>query len=209
MGSRRDLQLYKAARDGDHESALDALASGANVRYRDVWDNMTPLLIAAYRGHAKCVVLLLGKGASPMTRTRDGSTPLHFAAGFGHMEVCKVLCGCAITHATNHRNETPIDWALGNGRTHVAELLSQTHKSAFKGKVLHAKLFIALKQHIRILRARVQAAKEARESEGIEAAAPAPPQAKKNALHAVRLAAARASSLGKASRRLEQASGQT
>ena len=147
--SLNDRKLYVAARDGNLDAVLDLLSSGANIRYRDIWDGMTPLMVASYRGHAQCVALLLGRGANPMWRMRDGSTALHFAAGFGHTEVCKVLCAYAPSHAQNLRGETPIDWALGNGRTRLADMLANQTDNVFKGKVLRAKLIIALKRAIR------------------------------------------------------------
>jgi hypothetical protein len=168
----KDLKLYKAARDGDFETALNMLVDGANVRYRDIWDQMTPLMVAAYRGHARCVVLLLGKGASSMSRAKDGSTPLHYAAGFGHTEVCKVLCEHALPNAKNSRGETPIDWAVSNGRAYIVELLTQDRSNgAKKDEIPHARLVIALKQHIRVLRWRIKAAKEVAEMQAEEEAA--------------------------------------
>ena len=161
--SLNDRKLYVAARDGNFDAVLDLLSSGANIRYRDIWDGMTPLMVASYRGHAQCVALLLGRGANPMWRMRDGSTALHFAAGFGHTEVCKVLCAYAPSHAQNLRGETPIDWALGNGRTRLADMLANQTDIVFKGKVLRAKLIIALKRAIRTLRERAEAAKAAEE----------------------------------------------
>ena len=162
-GGSPDLRLYKAARDGDMESTLDLLSSGANVRYKDIWDHFTPLMVAAYRGHASIVVLLLGKGASVMARAPDGTTALHYAAGFGHLEVVKALInsGRAVPNAKNARGETPIDWALGNGRTYIADLLSQARDGKGETKdVPRAQLTIALKQHMRVLRWRVKVMKQ-------------------------------------------------
>ena len=162
MGTSLDLKLYSAARSGDLNAAIDALSSGASVHYRDVWDHMTPLCIASYRGHARVVVVLLGKGASVMCRSRDGSTPLHYAAGFGHAAVCEVLraCGCAQPRAKNSRGETPIDWAISNQRSRVVEILEREMDADIysEQRATRARLVIMLKQHLRLLRWRQRAA---------------------------------------------------
>jgi hypothetical protein len=162
-----DMKLYKAARDGDLEAVIDLLASGASVHYRDIWDHMTPLMIAAYRGHARIVTVLLGKGASAMARTRDGSTSLHLAAGLGHSKVCEVLRSCGFAHplAKNARGETPMDWAESNGRDPVVEILSRPHDKTVSEQVVRARLVIMLKQHIRLLRWRVRSGERLEERE--------------------------------------------
>ena len=169
------MRLYKAARAGDFDTAMQLLSSGASVRYYDVWDHMTPLMIASYRGHAHLVVLLLGNGASTMARSPDGTTALHYAAGFGHADVCKVLCssGRAVPDAKNVRGETPIDWAQGNGRHHIVDVLSQDYSNAGVDDVTaRTRLILALKQHIRVLRWRIRVAREmARKKAEEEAAA--------------------------------------
>ena len=153
-----DVRLYFASRSGDFDSAMELLASGASVRYRDPWDDMTPLMVAAYRGHVHLVVLLLGKGASAMTRNRDGTTPLHFAAGFGNAEMCRVLMadGGAVPFAPNAHGETPRDWAVENGRTLVVEVLDTEYsvQSMFgSDRLARVRLVITLKQQIRLWRA--------------------------------------------------------
>ena len=163
----RDVRLYKAARDGDADTALAMLSAGASVRQRDIWDQMTPLQIAAYRGHANCIVLLLANGASSMSRTREGMTPLHFAAAFGHAEACKVLSTYALPLAKDNRGKTTIDWALANGHTLIAEML--TKDQPFHGEVLKAKVLIIVKRYIRALLQQVRDARVAREVEEREA----------------------------------------
>jgi ankyrin repeat protein len=51
----------------------------------------TPLHIAATRGYAPVVWLLLEKGADPTQRDTTGCTPLHCAAAAGHASVCGLL----------------------------------------------------------------------------------------------------------------------
>ena len=153
------IRLYHAARDGKFEEALELLSSGANVHYRNPWDHFTPLLIGAYRGHARLVVLMLGKRASPMARARDGSTALHYAAGFGHTMVCEVLCEVlahpAFHHARNVRGETPMDYAASNGRARAVHILSQTY--GYKNeRVARAQLVILLKRQVKVMHRHLQ-----------------------------------------------------
>ena len=47
----------------------------------------TPLHIAALKGHLDCVRALVEKGANPSCRDFDESTPLHYAAEFGSINI--------------------------------------------------------------------------------------------------------------------------
>ena len=153
------IRLYHAARDGKFEEALELLSSGANVHYRNPWDHFTPLLIAAYRGHARLLVLMLGKRASPMARARDGSTALHYAAGFGHTMVCEVLCEVlahpAFHHARNARGETPMDFAASNGRARAVHILSQTYDYNNE-RFARAQLVILVKRQVKLMHRHLQ-----------------------------------------------------
>lgn len=122
-----DMRLYRASRDGDIESMSGLLSSGADVGYKDTWDGLTPLMVAAYRGHTSAVIMLVSHGAKSMARGARNMTALHWAAGFGHKDICEVLRfrGRANPYATDEGLETPIMRARRNGHTRVVEALTR------------------------------------------------------------------------------------
>ncbi len=52
---------------------------------------MTPLYLAAFRGHTDTVQVLLAWGVEPNTPVEQGWTPLHTAAWKGHTGVVDLL----------------------------------------------------------------------------------------------------------------------
>ena len=54
-------------------------------------DQLTALAIASRKGHKEIVELLLKKGAEPNIRDKYGTTPLHYAALYGHMAIVETL----------------------------------------------------------------------------------------------------------------------
>ena len=86
---------------------------------------LTPLLIAASKGHAEEVELLLVDGSQ--VEDRDpvrGWTPLHFAAVYGHVRIIQLL----LLHGTdvNSRSRTgatPIHYAAMHNHSEVVKIL--------------------------------------------------------------------------------------
>lgn len=72
--------LEQAAAAGDEDGVVQALARGAAVNATTDPMGMTPLHMAARRGHPRCVELLLSHGADVRAVTYHGMTPLHMAA---------------------------------------------------------------------------------------------------------------------------------
>ena len=54
-------------------------------------DQLTAIAIASRKGHKEIVELLLKKGAEPNIRDKYGTTPLHYAALYGHMAIVETL----------------------------------------------------------------------------------------------------------------------
>jgi ankyrin repeat protein len=107
------------------------IAHGADVNARTdtkISDGYAPLIFAAWNGNTEIVLLLLEKGADVNARTREGKTPLYFAAGQGKgfPEIVAALLakGAAVnTVATGDSGKTALIVAANNGNTDIAGML--------------------------------------------------------------------------------------
>ena len=91
-------------------------------------NGLTPLLIAASKGHAEEVELLLVEGSEVDDRDPvRGWTPLHFASVYGHVRIIQLL----LLHGTDVNSRSR------PGATRVAEVgkLSASAKNAFNSFV--------------------------------------------------------------------------
>ncbi len=87
-------RLFEAARTGNVEDTIRALAGGAYVGTRDTAfgaDEETPLIAASGGGHDAVVALLLSRGAEVNARTTSGWTALMRACNGGHIRCAKLL----------------------------------------------------------------------------------------------------------------------
>ena len=112
--SEDDL-LFDAARAGD-AAALAALldAHPERLHARAGPYGWTLLHVAAHGGHLAAVALLLGRGLDPNARERgDETSPMHWAAAAGHLDVVRRLAdagGDVVGHGDDHQLEV-IGWA--------------------------------------------------------------------------------------------------
>ncbi|GIZ53848.1 ankyrin repeat domain-containing protein [Noviherbaspirillum aridicola] len=84
----------------------------------------TPLMLAAMRGHAETVDLLLQKGANLKAVTRGRDTALHLAASHGHVEVIgRLIAAGAEIDASNGSRRTPAMLAAEGGHAAVLDVL--------------------------------------------------------------------------------------
>ena len=84
------------------------------------------MLLAAYKGHAECVGLLIEAGANPdLTTLEGGSAPLHMAARSGHVEVVRLLIAAGVDRdkAKSDGGATPLHMAAEKGHVSVVHLL--------------------------------------------------------------------------------------
>ena len=84
------------------------------------------MLLAAYKGHAECVGLLIEAGANPdLTTLEGGSAPLHIAARSGHVEVVRLLIAAGVDRdkAKSDCGATPLHMAAEKGHVRVVRLL--------------------------------------------------------------------------------------
>jgi ankyrin repeat protein/tetratricopeptide (TPR) repeat protein len=71
--------LLDAAKEGDYESVRRLTSNPINLETRDDL-GMTPLTLAAWKGHQDVVELLLRRGSNAKAKTTGGSTIIHWAA---------------------------------------------------------------------------------------------------------------------------------
>ena len=98
----------------------------ADVNWARPHNNVTSVLLAARRGHAEVVSLLIEHGAHIETARNDGSTPACAAAEKGHAEVVRVLA----QHGANLEAQeddayTPAYIAAQEGHAGVLRVLSE------------------------------------------------------------------------------------
>lgn len=94
-------------------------------------DELSPLQVACWRGHAECVHALLRLGASPRIVTRElGMTPIHYAALFGHDH-----CLEAMTSFYSSRNSLELRDAMNIRASRAGlELFAPIHLAAANGR---------------------------------------------------------------------------
>src|SRR5947199_6271574 len=90
MASQRELDLIRAAADGDLEGVRGLLSKGAKVDARHK-NGMTALLAAALFGHVEIARALLVQGADAKIRYRNDATVLILAATQGQADVVRLL----------------------------------------------------------------------------------------------------------------------
>lgn len=80
-----------------------------SIRNSSLW---TPLDIAAYKGHAKVVGLLIESGSDVNPVDKQKITPLHLAAQKGHLEVANILLEHDADVGKDANGNTPLDTAI-------------------------------------------------------------------------------------------------
>ena len=90
MASKRDLDLIRAAAEGEVANVVNLLEKGAHVNARHK-SGTTALLAAALSGHAEVVNTLIVQGADLKMRYRNDSTALILVAIQGDTEMVKLL----------------------------------------------------------------------------------------------------------------------
>ncbi|MDC0065797.1 ankyrin repeat domain-containing protein [Verrucomicrobia bacterium] len=133
--NENDGQPLQNAAGLGHKALVELLISkGADVNeiYCDA-----PLHLASVKNHKVIVEILISKGANVNAKNHLGQTPLHYAAREGHNEVIELLIdnGADINLPTDEaripsrdvdhfqNKETPLDWAIEQKQTAIADLL--------------------------------------------------------------------------------------
>lgn len=133
-GASNTTPLHWAAEGGHREIARMLVEKGCSLEPVDDWYGLGPVGWAAvvnwapsfHENKPATVEYLLQAGANPNPATADGApSPLHLAAGNGHLETVRVLLrhGADRTARDAEFNATPLAWAEFDGHTQVVELL--------------------------------------------------------------------------------------
>jgi ankyrin repeat protein len=126
--------FHDAVRNGDRESAVQAINNGVDIAGPDEAGE-PPLLIAALAGRKDMVVLLLDKGADIEVRNKGGLTALHAAAYGGHLDIVELLVskGALINDNKNFYHMSPLHAAAEEGYPDVVAFLI-AHKADIEAK---------------------------------------------------------------------------
>jgi ankyrin repeat protein len=119
----KNLDLGKAAWDGDVERVEELLASGADV---NSWSNLgshdhTPLMYAVYRGHCEVANILIDAGADVDTAHSTTHTVLYHALESYQLrtEMIQLLVDAGVS-----MSYTPLLWAIKNSSSDVVEIVA-------------------------------------------------------------------------------------
>eukprot|EP01138_Halocafeteria_seosinensis_P004507 gb/GECG01004610.1/.p1 GENE.gb/GECG01004610.1/~~gb/GECG01004610.1/.p1 ORF type:complete len:432 (+),score=33.41 gb/GECG01004610.1/:1-1296(+) len=98
---------------------------GANPNFNLGPKATTPLHIAAANNKIECIEILVEQQISLDPLTEDGSTPLHYAAMYGHYEATMGLirAGCSLEQKRHEDGATALILAANGNHADVAKLL--------------------------------------------------------------------------------------
>ncbi len=120
------LDIFEAAALGALEALIERAEEdpGLVAAYSD--DGWTPLHLAAFFGNNACLKDLLRRHAPIDARAHNGSevTPLHSACAGNHtLAAITLIAAGADVNAEQHGGYRPLDSALQNGNSEIAEAL--------------------------------------------------------------------------------------
>ena len=128
--------LHWAAWSGDVEVGELLCTHPSTMSVVDAQDqsSLTPLHLAAERGHTGFIELLMQKQADPLLRATRGNTPLHYAALNNQNEAASFILRKLIlmnlvndrmlNNMRNRDSLTPIELAESRGHSHLATTLT-------------------------------------------------------------------------------------
>lgn len=126
--SKNDERLLSAVEHGETEKVTSLLAKkGANATKLD-GEGKSALHIAATRGQAECLAIILAHGADVSVADASGFSALHLAAKNNHQECAKKLIQSkCVIDALDSGGRTALHHAAANGNIVIVQLLCE-HK---------------------------------------------------------------------------------
>jgi len=124
-GNVVDTQLTQAVAVGDTAAVADLIGRGAPLNVRDA-NGLTPIMLAAGRGDARLVQLLLQAGADPLVVTPEaGTTALHLACQGINLGIVRLLieAGAPVDWVATSTGHTPLLEAIWFKRDDIVEYL--------------------------------------------------------------------------------------
>lgn len=107
-------------------SDVDLLFDFSHINKKDD-DGNTPLHIACWYGHTKCVKFLVESGATLNEKNDDGATPIHYACGGCHTECVKFLIENGVhVSVKNNYDTTPLHYACEFGLLECVKILIES-----------------------------------------------------------------------------------
>ena len=137
--------LHDLIRSGDRAGVEGLLQSGADVNRKDD-KHRAPLHLAAWKGDADMVELLLHYEANVKSTAMDNFTALHFASQSGSRRICEALLQrerTLLDKPTSKAGKTALHLAIGKGNVEVVRCLLEAGASK-KVKTKHGENALAL-----------------------------------------------------------------
>lgn len=131
--NKNDERLLAAVEHGEAEKVASLLAKKGSSAVKLDGDGKSALHVAAARGLADCLSVILSHGADLSITDAAGSNPLHLAAKNNHTECCKKLI----------QSKCPIDAVDGSGKAAL-------HHAAASGNVQTVQLLCEQKSPINL-----------------------------------------------------------
>jgi cytohesin len=119
-----NLQIHAAADSGDLAKVKAMLRDNPELVFSTNSKSLTPLHVAALKGHKDVAELLLTNNAGVNAKNYYGRTPLHFAAAAGHKDVVELLLAHgADVNVKDNCDQTPLHMAAQQDQKDTVELL--------------------------------------------------------------------------------------
>ncbi|CAN9504934.1 unnamed protein product [Ophioblennius macclurei] len=124
--NKNDERLLAAVEHGEADKVASLLAKkGANAVKLDS-EGRSALHVAATRGQAECLSVILAHGADPSVTDITGFNPLHLAAKNNHLECCrKLLQSKCPVDALDSSGKSALHHAAAGGNVQIVQLLCE------------------------------------------------------------------------------------
>jgi ankyrin repeat protein/beta-lactamase regulating signal transducer with metallopeptidase domain len=121
---KRYASLYEAAKAGDLAEVKRLIAKAADLNAFDKEDGLTPLGVAANRGHTEIVKILLDSGAKVDIAASGGYSPIRYAVlNYDKETIRALISGGADVNIAPDNSDTPLLTAIWGDQTDIVKAL--------------------------------------------------------------------------------------